>query len=719
MRYKSVGIAAAVVLAGALCADAASIMETQSVTGGFAVSSNTLHRLESVVGEISGAKVSGKSQRIVPGHSGTSHTPGVIADMAVSTQSVGEGEGDVTWTQAGRDGNVGQASTFEFKVATVPLNSSNFSSAQTVLSVGALTPGTTAQRLVTNLPPGQLYYMASRVRDGSNLTGRISPNTTFYTSAIAPDPVSSLSALSADAGAFNLSWNVTGDDGSTGALSPGYFRIDYSTDPGHSFSNTAYSVQVTTTASAGSSQFYPLSGLLGNATYFAAVYIGDEVTVYSGLSQIGEIVTMAYPPSLTGISDISTGGFTAAFSAGNTAGTQYLLEISSFSDYRSVSSSGWISTTSVNFSGLQPRTTYYARGKARNFSNVQTSYAELGSVFLPKVTGTSNPIKVFAKGLNINNFFIISWGAVVSDIAGNPVSVKSYDIYSSTAIGGEPQFVASVSSDTLSWGVSVNALKWYFVRAVDENNNPSDEPVWLKNMDGTALSVPDEEAYADMPKAVSDALAEEKITPVTDNLPEQETGNIRSAYKFYFVDETGNIILNADFPGEVSIVMPLFRNSGFQASSLPQAAYSAYDYAVFYDNGVEEVKLGGTVNPANGTISVSTRKTGVFKVRQVIRAQSFSITQTVPRKIFTPNGDGVWDEFNIIYENPAALAVTEAKVYDISGAEVGRLKPGSYGTDSLAWDGKKNGGEKAAAGIYIYQFKAGGKYHNGTMVLAR
>ncbi|MEI7530217.1 MAG: hypothetical protein WCK76_14865, partial [Elusimicrobiota bacterium] len=62
----------------------------------------------------------------------------------------------------------------------------------------------------------------------------------------------------------------------------------------------------------------------------------------------------------------------------------------------------------------------------------------------------------------------------------------------------------------------------------------------------------------------------------------------------------------------------------------------------------------------------------------------------------------------------------DAKVYDLGGREIADLKTGAYNTEaSLAWDGKRKGGEKAEAGIYIYQFKAGDKYFNGTAVLAR
>ena len=162
-----------------------------------------------------------------------------------------------------------------------------------------------------------------------------------------------------------------------------------------------------------------------------------------------------------------------------------------------------------------------------------------------------------------------------------------------------------------------------------------------------------------------------------------------------------------------------FTASNVSAASIKtMASYSAYDYAIYLDNGVEDVKLGGTVN-ADSTVSVVTKKTGTFSVKRVIRAQSFAIIQTVPRKIFTPNGDGTWDNFHIIFENPEGLAITGAKVYDLRGTEIANLVSGTYNSESsLMWNGKKDG-SVAKSGIYIYQFKAGNKHYNGTMVLAK
>lgn len=695
-------------------------LETQSISGGLVISTNSIHELESVVGEISGAQMTGLSKRLYSGHARTSHSPGVVSDLIVSTNTVGEGEILLGWTHTGNDGNIGQAGVFYIKVATFQITNANFAGISSALNVTALIPGTTSERTISNLSDSQLYYMAIRAKNSANIYGRVSPNSTFYVYTIAPDPISSLSVISSSAGQINISWNVTGDDGNTGDLNPGVFRIDYSSDPLHSFSKDMYVVQIDTVAAALSEQFYHLSDLLGNVTYFATVYIGDEISVYSGLSSIGEIVTMAYPPAISSFSAISTGSFTANFTANNNAGTQYQLEISTYSNFSSVINSGWQASISINFGGLTPKTTYYVRGKSRNFSNIETQFADFGSVVLDSVSGTYKPKIPFSAGARSGSNFTISWDAIVENINGNTTAISRYDLYTSTASKGVKELLVSLSSNTLSYSETVSAAKWYWVSAVDIYNNESAQSWGIKNYDEVAMTVSDdEEAYLDIPKSVSNVLSNNKLLPIVLNQPEKEKGSVLSSYKLYFKDESENIILNRDFSDNVTLVLPVSNVSGSQSASIKTlASYSAYDYAIYHDNGVEDVKLGGTVN-SDGTVSIITKKTGTFEVKRVIRAQGFVITQTVPRKIFTPNGDGIWDDFHIIFENPEGLAITGAKVYDLRGTEIAKLVSGTYNSEaSLLWDGKKDG-SVVKSGIYVYQFKAGDKYYSGTMVLAR
>ena len=518
MKYKSVGLALAgmALVCGGLPAAAANMMETRAFTTGFAISNSGGYKLESTVGEVSGSTApmaaSGKALRA--GHSGTSHTPGTVYDFTAGTTSASEAL--FQWTSVGSEGLVGQASAVEIKIATYPVTYANYSTINSSLTLSALTAGTVDQKLYSGLESGKTYYVAIRVRDSSNMYGRLSANATFGTAPVKP----------------------------------------------------------------------------------RAPFIRGVVT------------------------------------AGN---------------------------------------------------------------------------------------YTISWDAVQYNTEGNLTTVKNYEVYSSTSLSGAVSAPITLSSSTLSYTAGTLPVKWYFVKTLDSNNVLSDPSIWLSNGDEVTRTVADDlRAIVDMPPDVSDILREAGLVPVMESQPQYETGATVVSYKFFLRDAANNEVKRT-LTQDVTLIMPLSKSGSFTVSDFsPSANYSAYDYAVYYFNGVEDVKLGGTVNPDTGSVSVVTRVTGLFKVKRVVRAQSFSITQTVPRKIFTPNGDGVWDEFNIIFENPEDLSITSAKIYDLSGAEVANLRAGAYNSgSSLAWDGRRSGGDKAPAGVYVYQFKAGNKYYNGTVVLAR
>ncbi|OGR66927.1 MAG: hypothetical protein A2081_00010 [Elusimicrobia bacterium GWC2_61_19] len=697
----------------------AGTLETQAVTGGLGISSGTAKIMESVVGEISGVQMTAASKKVLSGHASNSHSPGVVTDLVASTQPVGEGQVRINFTSVGRDGFHGQAGSVVVKIATFPVTYANYESILSSLTLVGLSTGTVDISTYSHLVPGPEYYTALRVRDSAGIYGRISSTAAFYTTAIAPDPVTSLTIQSSTSGALTLVWPMTGDDGNNGAFDNGAIRIDYSTDPAHNFSSSTYVAQLSTSALAGTTEYYWLSGLPGNVTYYARVYLGDDVTVYSGLGNIANLITMAYPPTPAGFSDLSSDGFSVNYVANNLAGTQYYVQISSYADFSAAHDSGWVTTSSAAFTGLDTNMLYYARGKAKNSAGVETIYSDLGSLAL--TLNVARPASPIVRGAVSGAGFTLSWDRVLYDVYGGTTSIKRYEVYRSTSIDGTPELVASPSSATFSYTEAVSGVRWYFVKAADQFNLKSDASLWMKNSGEQARVVADDaRAAADMAPELQAALGAAGLSPRLAHQAQYESGLTFAAYKLYFLASNGDEKTGLDFPGDVTLTVPLTRTGAVTISAVsPAASYTAYDYAVYYFNGVEDVRIGGTVDPVTGSITVLTRKTGVFKVKQVLRPASFRITQTVPRKIFTPNGDGIWDEFNIIFENPEGLAISAAKVYDLSGAEVASLRPGTYNSEaSLAWDGKKSG-SKAPAGIYIYQFKAGDKIYNGTVVLAR
>ncbi|MDD5208892.1 MAG: gliding motility-associated C-terminal domain-containing protein [Elusimicrobiales bacterium] len=369
------------------------------------------------------------------------------------------------------------------------------------------------------------------------------------------------------------------------------------------------------------------------------------------------------------------------------------------------------------YSGLQAGKTYYVAIRVRDSSNM---YGRL-SANASFGTAPVRPRAPVVRGVLAGGNFTMSWDAVLYNTEGSTISIKNYEVYSSTALTGTVSAAITLSSSTLSYTVATSPVKWYFVKTLDSDNVRSESSIWLSNADDVVRTVSeDRRAIVDLPPFVDEDLRAAGLVPVMESQPAFETGATVVSYKFYLRDASNNEVKRT-LPQDVTLTMPLSKTGSFTVSAFsPAASYSDYDYAVYYYNGVEDVKLGGTVNPESGSVAVVTRQTGLFKVKRVVRAQSFSITQTVPRKTFTPNGDGIWDEFNIIFENPEGLSISSAKIYDLSGAEIATLRAGTYNSEaSLSWDGRRSGGDKAQAGIYVYQFKAGSKYYNGTVVLAR
>jgi len=87
-------------------------------------------------------------------------------------------------------------------------------------------------------------------------------------------------------------------------------------------------------------------------------------------------------------------------------------------------------------------------------------------------------------------------------------------------------------------------------------------------------------------------------------------------------------------------------------------------------------------------------------------------------RIFTPNGDGANDKAVFHFTNPEQLPLT-GEVYDLPGAKVASLAPGSDPASMLVWDGKDSDGRTVPGGIYLYQIDFQGKAITGTVVVAR
>lgn len=348
--------------------------------------------------------------------------------------------------------------------------------------------------------------------------------------------------------------------------------------------------------------------------------------------------------------------------------------------------------------------------------------------------------------LDSSGQFSVRWTPVTMDVTlSTRVELAGYNIYKSTAVEGPYAIRDFVAAGTNLW-VSpdlVPPIVWYLIRAIDTSNNESDNSMRIQTIAQQSLAAAsdDETMHMMFPQQESVFFSsttnnkEEDIRVVISRRAVEEIGTTLTSYDVRAIGAiSGKEFNDIKFPKPI-INLQFRYLQGTNGAPLPKSArlpsiaafthaYSARDVGIFFNGGVEFVKFGGTIDEPRGTISVKTAKPfGRYQVRQVTRATEFTLSGLTPRKIFTPNGDGVNDDITLLLENPKDSVISQAKIYDITGAETADFQigvvAGQLGITSLKWDGRTRSGETARSGVYMYQIQAEGKVINGTIVVAR
>jgi len=590
-------------------------------------------------------------------------------------------------------------------------------------------------------------------------------------------PPASITDLVAAPGTFvgdiDLAWTTPGDDGWNGPLTGYPYTVKYDTRSVAELGGTTTSwwEQAAYTYTQGWVALAPgvwddthwLAGLTPGTTYYIAIRAKDD----AGNEALNNNVASAMPredvTSPAAITDlVATPGagydrINLSWTAPGDDGwlgmaTKYIIKYATYNitadnfdsvtgvKERNVTVSGG-NPDSETMTGLASDTLYYFAIKTEdevpNISDISNVASAKTSSLIPDAVSPRQPAGIRGILSADGNKMSISWSGVSKNEDGTACNdLAGYNIYRASVVDGEYTYVDFVAEgESLVWTdpENINGQTFYYlVRAKDTAGNLSRiSMIADSSKDLNIIAVNDEEISTRIaiPKEINQNLykennsySEDIIIEVLRNR-EEENGRVIKSYSFIATKgQSGKEIKDFVFAKPLAQVVLAYEvENGYvkRASSVP-ADRASEQLALFWFNGLEWIKLGGEVDESLHLISIKSKRIGKYMIKESLRATSFVIEGIQPDKIFTPNGDGWNDYFEIQYANPKDGSV-KGRIYDLRGALVAEMGKGAT-ENSLRWEGKDINGNPAPGGVYIYQIQVTGpekKVINGTVVVAR
>ena len=300
-----------------------------------------------------------------------------------------------------------------------------------------------------------------------------------------PGSIVSITAVTKSTGTLDLTWSAPGLDGFSGTVANGLYRIDYSTNPAHSFSQLSYQVEFPTAAvTPGTAQFYQITGLLPNTTYYTRIYLEDVARLYFAEdSSQGDESTLANAPVNPLITAVFATSVTITWNL-PAGGAEDFESDASLLPAGAVIASTTASGVQVSMTlgGLNPSTTYFFKVASLNWQGDKNYATVLGTVTLPGIGPITN-LASYPSALNRNVSF--TWtnpsfpgfdGVLVVVSTNNP-SVLPPPVVQGTSYAVGTQFSdgSVVKSTTLATGftdtgLSLDTLYWFNFYAQGANS---------------------------------------------------------------------------------------------------------------------------------------------------------------------------------------------------------------------------------------------------------
>ncbi|MFH1502068.1 MAG: lamin tail domain-containing protein [Candidatus Eisenbacteria bacterium] len=200
----------------------------------------------------------------------------------------------------------------------------------------------------------------------------------------------------------------------------------------------------------------------------------------------------------------------------------------------------------------------------------------------------------------------------------------------------------------------------------------------------------------------------EAIAPVSIATAELQNVITGEKYESVYVHAEDCTVEDADLGyGEWMIT------NGGSTDTCRVADYAAYDYVPVYG---DNVYVKGLVAYAYGSYRIEPRGNEDIAVNPVGipdgAASKFGLAQNSPNP-FNP-------KTSIAFSLPESADVA-LSIYDVAGRKVATLVEGNLpaGPYSVEWNGRTDGGEKVASGVYFYRLSAGEKETSKKMVLLK
>jgi outer membrane protein assembly factor BamB len=545
----------------------------------------------------------------------------------------------------------------------------------------------------------------------------------FKPDMIAPAKIEDLSvSVGPMPGSVILTWTSPGDDGKTGDLVNGIYRIDYS-DTEKEWKYYDYKIEIVTTTAASVPQSLLIQNLSPSVTYYFRIWTSDELRNWSEVSNGATIYACPLPAKPQVVFPENNTLFISTqnimFMWVNTGNIQTTyIQISKNLQFTNIVASSSVNTNSFVYTFLD-NGTYYWRLQNEDIYGFYSGWTEPYKIMInvstvevitPQVVEIQYLTPEEINYLLTNKVYIANKILVVEPtITVSTVSVLVKLTYADNTTSGwqqvgmklqEENYVAEISFDKEIKNIE------YFVKITMSNNvtvqTEPKEIVYQRSKQELITSAggkiilydsnyADPETYLEIPQNaisqqvnISFSQAELSLPLPANTLPGVVYGPVVGVSVSGLPDKV-------NLPLKCSVVYSEGKLNGYDEQKLKMFFYDGtrwqyVDSRCFSNQNVVEGKI--TKNGYYGLFIVDT---------SLIDKKIFK-----PQRVVSTKSKAVFSGINVFPD-------VEIKIYDVKGRKIRTLK----NTDE--WDLKDDKGRDVSSGVYIYKYTISGEIYHGTI----